>query len=148
MSYTKEYEVKAAFLYNFARFTDWPTSDEESPFTFCILGTDPFGKAIDDLEKKTIRGRQIQINRNQRFSKLINCQVLFISISKERKISKIFKAISNLPVLTISEMDNFVAKGGIIQFLIEEEKVRFKINQKAAEKVGLKISSNLLKLSK
>jgi hypothetical protein len=142
-----EYQVKAAFLYNFARFTTWPSQDAQPFFNICVLGSDPFGEALDALEGKTIGDNPIKVSRRREISEA-DCQVLFISRSEQGNLSTILEALAGSPVLTVSEIEGFTEHGGAIQFYAEKNKVRFKINQRAAEELGLKISSHLLKLGK
>jgi hypothetical protein len=146
-----EYQVKAAFLYNFAKFVEWPPGafpDTNSPIVLGILGKNVFGS---DLEK-TIRDRKV--NNHPFVFKTItsaaeatNCHILFISPSEKDECTKIVNALHNATVLTVSETDGFIKAGGMINFTFEDTKVRFQINDEAAKKAGLKISSKLLSLA-
>lgn len=151
-----EYQLKAAFMYNFLQFVEWPKavfSDDQAPYRIGILGDDPFGNTFDALKDKKVNDRSIEIVRLGRFqdvdpAQIKRCQMLFISTSESGALSHILAVVDTSPILTVSEMPNFVESGGVIGFVMEERKVRFIINLTAAEKVGLKIRSKLLKLAK
>jgi hypothetical protein len=146
----EEYAVKAAFLYNFARFTEWPASafpGNDSPIVVCILGDDPFGSAIDFLRDKTINGRRVVLKREKNAERLEPCQVLFVSRSKEDELEEILSAASGWCVLTVSDMERFAHKGGGIGFVREGNKVRFEVNPETTKKAGLGLSSKLLSLA-
>jgi hypothetical protein len=146
-----EYQVKAAFLFNFARFVEWPPPATEppadAPVLICVLGDDPFDK---DLEKavngKQVRGRNVEIKRATQLSELAACPLIFIGASEERRLEWILGELKGKSVLTVGEFDGFAKRGGMIGFKIESRRVRFDINAQAAEAVGLKLSSQLLKV--
>lgn len=144
-----EYQVKAAFIYNFLSFVQWPASDldKKGPVGICILGEDPFGSELDVLQKKRIRGRSIVIRRLRGLEEVGGCDVLFISRSEKRSLKRIIRSIGNKGILTVGDMEGFGEEGGIIQFYIKDRKVRFLINRRAAERAGLRISSKLFWLS-
>ena len=139
-----EYDVKAAFLLNFAKFVEWPHSDEaraRTPFSICILGDDPFGGALDQvIQGETIEDRSLVVKRISKLRE--GCEVLFIS-SSERDIPSILKQ-AGPRVLTVGEGSDFLRKGGMISFLIEDRRVRFDVNLGAADRASLRISSRLL----
>jgi hypothetical protein len=145
-----EYEVKAAFLLNFAKFVDWPPAvfpSADSPVAICILGKDPFGHAIDDLvQGETASGRKLVVRRITHAPVAQTCQILFTQES--RKESAEILAALGPGVLTVGEGENFVREGGIITFLVENRRVRFDIDQKAAEAAELKLSSKLLAVAR
>ena len=149
---SKEYEIKAAFLFNFAQFVDWPATtftNTDMPFAIGILGSDPFGPALEaTVEGETIKNHRIIIERAQRIGDLKNCQLIFISKSKEKQFTEILSALDARPVLTISEIEGFAEHGGEINFYLEGSKVRFEVNPAAAKRVGLNVSSQLLSLGK
>jgi hypothetical protein len=146
-----EYEVKAAFLYNFAKFVEWPTSyftDSSEAVVIGILGKYPFGSDLEKtIQGKTVRGRRLIIKRFNRLQTYQDCHILFISSSEDRYLKFIFDKLKNRPVLSIGEMDGFLENGGIINFMMQENKVRFQINIDAARDAGLKISSRLIRVS-
>lgn len=142
-----EYEVKAAFIYNFAKFVEWQKiADEALPL--CIIGDDPFGSAMKNLEGKTAGGRRIAVRRIKSLEELKICQMLFISSSEKLKLSEITGLAKNKGILTISDTESFAEKGVVINLYMEEDKVRFEINIDAARDAGLKINSRLLSLAK
>ena len=147
-----EYEVKAAYLYNFARFVEWPDNvslDPNGPLVIAILGRDPFGGEIDRfIQGKTVNGRRLVIKRFSSLEAYEQCHILFVSSSEKRNLPRILAAVRNSGVLTVSETDRFAQIGGIINFITIENSIRFEINQAAAERVGLKISYKLLSLGR
>lgn len=147
-----EYEVKAAYLYNFARFVEWPDNvslDPNGPLVIAILGRDPFGGEIDRfIQGKTVNGRRLVIKRFSSLEAYEQCHILFVSSSEKRNLPRILAAVRNSSVLTVSETDRFAQIGGIINFITIENSIRFEINQAAAERVGLKISYKLLSLGR
>jgi hypothetical protein len=145
-----EYQVKAVFLYNFVKFVEWPATPagQEGPIEICVLGKDPFGGALERVvEGKTVNARQIVIRRIGEIAAARSCQVLFVSASEAGRVSELTKAIRGRNVLTVSGIDRFCERGGIITFLMEGQRVRFQINPKMATSAGLKISSKLLQLA-
>jgi hypothetical protein len=145
-----EYQVKAAFLLNFAKFVDWPPAaftNSESPIAICILGKDPFGRAIDDLvQGEVVTGRKLIVRRISQAPAAQTCQIVFT----EQTGKDTAELLSSLGpgVLTVGEGDDFVRQGGIIGFLIDSRHVRFDIDQKAAELADLKLSSKLLAVAR
>jgi hypothetical protein len=139
-----EYEVKAAFLLNFAKFVEWPPVEEsraKSPFSICIFGDDPFGKALDQIvEGEFIDNRPLVVQRLRRSPE--HCEVVFVSAS-ERNIPTILNQVGS-GVLTVGESPDFLSDGGIINFVIDGRRVRFDISRGAAERASLRISSRLL----
>jgi hypothetical protein len=147
-----EYQVKAAFLYNFAKFVEWPGNagaNPDAPVVIGVLGRDPFGREIDRaVEGKTVNGRRLMIKRFSSLEAYEYCHILFISSSERNNLPQIIAAVRNSSVLTVSETDRFAHIGGIINFVTIENRIRFEINQAAAERAGLKISSKLLSLGR
>ena len=147
-----EYQVKAAFLYNFAKFVDWPPSaftDPKQPLDICVYGRDPFGSALEDaLLGKTIGERRVGLGRAMQFQELAGCHVVFVSSSAHESAADLANRLKGRPVLLVGESDGFAASGGTVQFTIEDNRVHFIINPDAADRAGLKISSKLLALAK
>jgi hypothetical protein len=147
-----EYQLKAAFLFNFAKFIDWPTTsfpNPQSPFVVCILGPDPFGHAIDEVLKgKTIADRPVAIVRIKTIAQVRQCHMVFISQSESFHLADIVQALHGSSVLLVGEADGFAEAGGTIQFALENNHVRFLINPDAAARAGLKVSSKLLSLAR
>jgi hypothetical protein len=144
-----EYQVKAAFLLNFAGFIDWPDdTHSKNPFTIGILGRDPFEGAIDSLKGKTVKGRKVAIRRYDDPDEAQDAHILFISASEKRELPGILKALRNRPVLTIGDGKGFARSGVIITMVVQRKRVGFEINNHAAKQAGIRISSQLLKLAK
>jgi hypothetical protein len=147
-----EYAVKAAFLYNFARFVEWPgeaLGSGGAPLLVGVVGDDPFGSSIDQtVAGKNVNGHPIAVRRLKWGQNLRQCHILFISSSEARRLPQILESLRGSSVLTVADMDRFDQQGGIVRFLIEEGKVRFEINVDAADQAGLRISSKLLALAK
>jgi hypothetical protein len=143
-----EYEVKAVYLYNFARFVNWPQgSNKAGTFTVCVLGRDPFGPILDEtLAGDTIGGRK-PIARRVASVHETECEILYISSSEAGRVKQILASIDKPGVLTVSDLPDFATGGGMIQFVMKENKVRFEVNLAAAEKAGLNVSSQLLKVA-
>jgi hypothetical protein len=147
-----EYQMKAAFLYNFAKFVDWPpqTLPENSPVIIGVLGSDPFDGALETtLRNKLVNGHPLVSRRIKSASDATECHILFISSSEKKRWPEISAALAGSSVLTVSEnWDHFTDAGGMIYFFMENRRVCFDINAEAAGRVSLKISSKLLLLRK
>ena len=159
-----EYEVKAAFLFHFTQFTDWPAALFEKTggrIVIGVLGADPFGSDLDRAVRgKTVQGRPLAVQRFPRAEDVGPCQVLFIGESDRKRLRVILDSLKGKPVLTVGESDQFLAlgheaapdqflaQGGIIAFLREDEHIRFSINLDAADRSALKFSAKLLKVAR
>jgi hypothetical protein len=150
-SKVSDYEVKAAYLFNFGRFVEWPAAgetDKHSAFTFCILGPDPFGPNLDHLlAGETINGRSLIVKRISNAQDSAGCQVLFMSREEEGRVTKIIETLNQGAVLTVSDIPEFAKHGGMIQFVVEQNRVRFEVNLDATQRAGLILSSDLLKVA-
>jgi len=143
-----EYQIKAAFIFNFAKFVEWPATALPKPtssIVIGVLGENPFR---DNLEKiirnKTVDDHPLTIRQCHSPAEATNCQILFISNSESARVAQILKALEGNSILTVGEMERFNEAGGMISFVFEGTKIRFKINNEAATRAGLKISSKLL----
>jgi len=145
-----EYRVKAAFIFNFAKFVEWPNDafGDGATLVVGVVGDDPFGGALDRLSGNTVNGRRLRIKRLRWGNDLRGCQILFISNSEGRNMGKILDSIKGTSILTIGETAQFNQSGGMIRFVIQDNKVRFEINARAAGQARLRVSSKLLALSK
>jgi hypothetical protein len=144
--------VKAAFLFNFAKFTEWPSGEvtnRHSPFVMCVLGKDPFGSVLDDtLQGKTLREQRVVVQRLQDASGARQCHVVFVSRSEAGNLAAIFQALRGTNALVVGETDGFAESGGAIELTLDQGRVRFTINPGAAQRAGLRLSSKLLALAK
>jgi len=152
---SSEYLIKAGFIYNFAKLVEWPTSafpQPDSPIVIGILGDDPFGATLDRIvTDKKINGRGIAVKRlkwGRDVKDLRDCNILFISSSEKEHLDSVVDAMKWLPVLTIGDAPGFARRGGIINFTLEDNKVRFEVNVEAAKHADLTISSRLLTLAR
>lgn len=147
-----EHQVKAAFLYNFAKFVEWPAeafSGPAAPLQLCVLGEDPFGSDLRDLVKgKIVGGRAVQVLNPVNLEQSRTCHILFVSPSEKGGTRHIIEELSDRSVLIVGDSRGFAEQGGMINFVLENDRVRFEINVKAAERARLKISSRLLNVAK
>jgi hypothetical protein len=145
-----EYQVKAAFLYNFGKFVEWPTNDFAStnaPLVIGVYGENPFGNDLAIVVSgRNINGHPV-VARQVSLTELTSCQILFIARSKQKNINQILRALDGAGVLTVTENMDPSDPGVMINFILKDDRIRFEINNTAAEKVGLKLSSKLLILA-
>ena len=147
---TTEFQVKAAFVYNFIKFVQWPPESfvtASSPISVCVFGRDPLEEALYSLEGKSAQGRGLLARRISGLAEADRCQVLFLGRSERESVRNILKGVK-VGVLTVGDMQSFAASGGMINFVMVENRVSFEINVEAAEKARLKISSQLLRLAR
>jgi hypothetical protein len=146
-----EFEVKAAYLYNFGRFVEWPDESEtvkSDTFEICVLGADPFGPTLDTtLATRTVGGKSVAAKRIAKPQDVDSCRILFISSSEEGHLKETLAALDKANVLTVSDIPRFSQRGGMIGFLLDGSRVRFEVNLEAAQKAGLALSSELLKVA-
>ena len=146
-----DYQVKAGYLYNFTKFTDWPSNAfaaADSPIIIGIVGDDPFGKILDDLVKgEIVHGHPLVIKRLNSNDNLQSCHVLFICRNEKEQLPALLQKLKGSHVLTVGEDNRFLDKGGMINFVLVQEKVKLEVNAAVAEEAGLQISSKLLKLA-
>ena len=147
-----DYQIKANFLYNVAKFIEWPPeafADAKAPMILGILGGDPFGVHFARLMSgKTVNGRALLVKHLNWGDNLQDCRILLISASERKRLPQIFEGIKGASVLTVSEMDQFPQLGGIVKFTLKDDKIDFEINTEAAGCARLHISSKLLSLAK
>ncbi len=145
-----EYSVKAAFVYNFARFTEWPDSafhDAASPLRLCVLGQDPFDGALGLIAGKTIGSRELLISYPIWADDAQGCHILFISESVQGQLADIVTYLDGSPILTIGDTPDIAKSGGIIGLETVENRIRFRVNLDAAQRSGLRLSSRILDLA-
>jgi hypothetical protein len=147
-----EYQLKAAFLFNFAKFVEWPPgsfSDASAPLRICVLGRDPFGEELRNITKdKTVNGRKLEVSQVLDLQVARTCHILFIASSEIARLKQILESLRGTDALTVGDTKGFVEQGGMINFVLENNRVQFEVNRKAAEQGGLKISSKLLSVAK
>lgn len=141
-------EVKAAYLYKFGGFVAWPNPAPNGTFAICILGHDVFGPVLDKtIQGESMNGKPLAVRRISSPEQASQCRILFISPSEQDRLRDVLVVLKNLPVLTVSDMPRFVDRGGMIQFVLEDERVRFEVNLASAQHAGLTLSSQLLKVA-
>jgi hypothetical protein len=144
-----EYEQKAEFICNFAKFVRWPGDEGEArPLQICILGKDPFGPALRMVADRTVRGRAVSFRVCPDIRGTENCHIVFVSASEKERVTAILTAFRPRPVLTVGDRPGFAVNGGMINLVHTGEQLRFEINTDAALQSGLHISSQLLKLAR
>jgi len=145
-----ENQVKAAYLFNFAKFVEWPPSAFSSaaaPLVIGVIGKGPFSEAHEALAGRSAKGRKVQVRQFTRIEEVGGCQILFIAGSERQHLKEILKALPASGVLTVSDIKHFCSSGGMIGLVIRGEKVQFEVNVGNAERAGLKLSSQMLKLA-
>jgi hypothetical protein len=147
-----EYPLKLGFLYNFAKFVEWPSDSFRSPgapFAICIVGHDPFSPDTEnELRTRPVGGHPVEFVALKQTDRLNVCHIVFIPVTEKDQAARIVRSLKGSRALTVGESEGFAVRGGIINFTIEEGNVRFEINRLAAERAGLKISSKLLNLAR
>lgn len=147
VSVAEEYELKAALLYQFTKYVSWPDSGA-GPVSICVLGDDPFGTALDTaLADKTAKGQPIVARRIQSASAGAGCRILFVSRSEQPRLEATLAALADHATLTVADMAGFPARGGMINLKVVDERIKLEINPDNAERAGLKIRSELLRLA-
>lgn len=147
-----EYKLKAAFLFHFSQFVDWPArsfSDGQAPFVIGVLGNNPFAADLEQtIHGKIVGNHLLTVKQFHSLAEVAtNCQILFISSSEQARLPEIFLSLAGSNILTVGEADNFGEAGGMIHFVLEGTKIRFRVNEVAATRAGLKISAKLLNLA-
>jgi hypothetical protein len=152
---SSEYLIKAGYIYNFAKLIDWPSKafpQPDSPIVIGILGEDPFGPIMDRIvADKKINGRTIVVKRlkwTKDLKSVKDCNILFVSSSEKEHFESVLGGMKGLPILTIGDAPGFARRGGIMNFILEDNKVRFEVNVEAAKDADLTISSRLLTLAR
>jgi hypothetical protein len=147
----REYQVKAAYLYGFGRFVEWPAAAPvagDGAFVLCVLGEDPFGRLLDQAAEGGVMKKQpVSVRRIARPEDGAGCDTLFVSASEQPRLLRIFAVLDHRPVLTVGDSPEFAQRGGMIGFSMEGSRVRFTVNLVAAQDAGLMLQSELLRVS-
>jgi len=147
-----EYELKAAFIYQIARFVEWPSTgalvNAGAPLRLCVLGGNPFGRALELIRGKPVNERGMEVSLLDMNADTRKCAMLFIAAPAEKHLERIVALSRGTGMLTIGDTEGFAQRGVMINFLSEDSKIRFEINPEASRRAGLKISSQLLKLAR
>lgn len=145
-----ENQLKAAYVFNLAKFTQWPawTLDASGEATVCVAGNDPFGAALAGLESRTLQQRTVRLRRNVRAESFDGCWIVVVPRSEATRVGEILGEIADRPILTLSDVDGFVQRGGIIGLSTQGNRVVFDVNIDAANRAKLKLSSQMLKLAR
>jgi hypothetical protein len=150
--FAREYQVKALFIFNFLQFVEWPLQaygSADAPLRVAVLGESPFGGALTETVRgEQIRNRVVEVVHATRVEEVLHCQVIFVSRTERANLGHILGVTSSRPILTIGDMPDFARRGGIINFYMEQQKVRFEVNRAAAQQSGLKLASQLLGLAR
>ena len=145
-----EYELKAALLYKTFKFIRWPESaftHPSAPLNVCILGGDPFGPTIDTISRLPIHGRTVEVKRLATFdAEAPHCHVLFIAASEAERLDMILTAVRNKPVLTVAEISRFAERGGVMNFSVRYNRIRFEVNADMARRAGLDIDAQFMRM--
>ena len=155
-----EFQIKAAYLYNFSKFVQWPAKggvggedkrgddSKASSFTICVMGKSPVASALESIvQGETVDGLPVTERTIERVEEGTGCRILYVGAPEERSVKRVLSLLEGRPVLTVSDIPNFADHGGMVEFVIEDNKVRFDVNRAAAEKAGLTLSSQLLKVA-
>lgn len=144
-----EYEVKAAFLFNFSQFVDWPAAafaDGLAPLVIGVLGSDPFGATLDEIVRgETVNGRPLAVRRYQSLEQIDTCHILYIDRSQDSQLDAIVAGLKSRSILTVGDFESFARRGGMIRFVRVGNKIRLRVNLTAAQEAKLTISSKLLR---
>jgi hypothetical protein len=146
-----EYQIRAAYIYNFANFVGWPSTsfaDSTAPFVICIVGDDPFGAALDQIVKGELIGTHpIVVERLKSVDEIKDCHILYCMSNDRLQAVQIVQKLKGLSVLSVGEFKDFATIGGIVRFIVEEDRVRFELNIDAAKGAKLAVSSKLQKVA-
>ena len=146
-----EYKLKAVFLYNFVQFVDWPETafaDPQSPFIIGVLGSDPFGGTLEEtVAGEIVKNRKIEVRRYKKVKDIESCHVLFLSASEASQFNSILAGLKGRSILTVSDTEKFARNGGMVRFVTENNKIRFRINLEVTRTEKLLISAKLLQLA-
>lgn len=140
--------VKTGFIYNFAKFTEWPAgADDAAALRICTPGAQPLDGRLVQLHGRSLQNRTLSVHTGVRAAQLKDCHVLFVSAGDAAQLDTLLRGVANTPVLTIGDLPGFAQAGGMIGLQEEDKRIRFEINLAAAQRAGLRLSSQMLKLA-
>jgi hypothetical protein len=148
--YRDEYEVKAAFLYKFSLFVTWPAPSQRAPMVLGVVGDDPFGSRLETvLTNRLVNGQPFRVQRYREVREAVasHCRMIFICSSEKARLGEITEAARQAGVLTVADTEGYAQAGVMINMVLRAGNVRFEVNRPAAEKAGLRVSSQLMDLS-
>jgi hypothetical protein len=137
-------ELKAAYLFNFAKFVEWPAQAAGTPLRICVFGRDTLAAPLSALDGKEARGRTVRVLSSVTLDQATSCDLLFVTRSEERRLRTVLQQVAGRPVVTVSDIERFAAEGGAVEFVNSSGKLRFDINLDVLRQAGLKVSSQLL----
>jgi hypothetical protein len=144
---SREYLLKTAFVYNFARYTTWPPPSPDGPFYLCILGDDEFGTAAKYLSGQRLKTRNVDVRFLARDEDTAGCQLVYVTRSLAGQLAELLPRLHAAGMLTVSDIPGFAARGGILGLKIVDNRIRFEANTLAAQDAGLRLSAQLLRLA-
>ena len=145
----REYSIKAAFLYNLAKFTEWPKGTDGGAFSVCVVGEDPFGQDLDTIAAtKTVGDQTLAVHRFRSPEHITACRILFVSRSEAHRLDAILARTGRSATLLVGDTEGFAENGIMINFYVDQDKIRFEINETAVTEANLKISSKLLRIAR
>lgn len=145
-----EAKVKAAYIFNFMKFVDWPADEgnaPSAPLRICLLGSDPVGRILEGLANRQVKGRTLKVI-SAREAAITSCHLLFISRSEQQRLPQIMQQLQGSAVLTVSDIPRFAERGGMIGFVTEGDRVKIEINPRSARQARLKLSAKLLEIAR
>jgi len=147
-SHPSQSDVEAVYLFDFGKFVRWPAGSDQGPMSLCIASSPSFSAGLEKVvANENISGRTLEVRRVQRADETANCAILFIDTTQRDHAEELLQAVADKPTLTVSDLPDFLSRGGMIQFQLVEKRVRFSVNLNAATHVHLTISSELLKVA-
>lgn len=146
-----EAKIKVAYIYNFLKFIEWPTSETRTArdsFSICLLGIDPMRTMLGELSVRTVKNRPIRVAQVKDLKSLASCHILYVSRSEEHSVAQTLRDVGNAPVLSVSDIHEFTAKGGMIGFVTEAGHVKLQVNLPLLRRAGLRVSAKLLEVAR
>lgn len=146
-----EYQVKAAFIYNFAKYLEWPAESfatKDAPIQLCLVGRDVFGAPLAAIEGRKAQGRELRVRRGVAGDEIRTCHIAFVTYTEERRVAALLAQAAGFPVLTMSDIEDFAQSGGAVGFVNADQRVQFEINLQTLQRSNLRLSSEVLKLAR